>query len=151
APLEVVVANDGEERIDEALAGAGSLPVRVVPVSARLPAAARNRAAEATSASWLAMLDDDDLWRPDHLAGLASGLARPEVEVAYRDCEVIREEIAPDGRRVARGRLTIARDWDDAVMRENDYLPPSAGGAPLGLAASRRLRRELRLLRGLGL
>ena len=126
APLEVVVANDGAQEIDEALASAGSLQVRVVPVSARLPAAARNRAAEATSAAWLALLDDDDLWRPDHLSGLASGLARPGVEMAYRDCEVIREEIATDGRRVVRERLIIARDWDDAVMRENDYIPPSA-------------------------
>jgi hypothetical protein len=39
---------------------------------------------------------------------------------------VVREQVADDGTRVALERRTLARDWDDALMRRDDYLPPSA-------------------------
>jgi hypothetical protein len=39
---------------------------------------------------------------------------------------VVRERVGEDGTRVAIDQRTLARDWDDAVMRRDDYLPPSA-------------------------
>jgi O-antigen biosynthesis protein len=126
APLEVVIVNDGEQPLDLAISSLGRLSVDVLQVDVRNAGAARNRAAAKVRAPWLAFLDDDDLWLPEHLAGLARAFAAPEVLLAYRDCAVIREEIAPNGRRIERRRLVIARDWDDSVMRENDYVPPSA-------------------------
>ncbi|MFC5381886.1 glycosyltransferase family 2 protein [Aquipuribacter nitratireducens] len=69
--LEVVVVDDGEggvaERVVDAL---GDPRFRVVP-SPRPhggPCAARNAGAAATTASWVAYLDDDDLWAPDKLS-----------------------------------------------------------------------------------
>ena len=128
APLEVVIANDGEQPLELAVSSLGTLTVQVLQVDVRNPGGARNRAAAAAAARapWLAFLDDDDVWLPDHLAGLAAVFASPAVHVAYRDCAVIREEIGPEGGRIERERLVIAREWDDVVMRENDYVPPSA-------------------------
>jgi glycosyltransferase involved in cell wall biosynthesis len=126
APLEVVIANDSAQPLELAVSSLGKLPVHVLQVEVRNPGAARNRAVAGTSAPWLAFLDDDDLWLPDHLAGLATVFANPSTELAYRDCAVIREEILESGRRIERARRVIARDWDDGVMRENDFIPPSA-------------------------
>ncbi len=127
APLEVRIANDGEAPIEEAVAGAGLLEVTVIPLGAGHLAAARNRAAAGARAEVLAFLDDDDRWLPGHLAGLVRAFAEPETGLVYRDCAVLRERVdARSGTRIELERRTIARDWDEAVMRENDYLPPSA-------------------------
>jgi len=125
-PVEAVIANDWAQALELPVSSLGKMPVHVLQVDVRNPGAARNRAVAVTSAPWLAFLDDDDLWLPEHLAGLATAFARPETEVAYRDCAVIREEIGADGRRIERERRVIARDWDDGVMRKNDFVPPSA-------------------------
>ena len=126
APLEVVIANDSAQPLELAVSSLGTMPVHVLQVDVRNPGAARNRAVAATQAPWIAFLDDDDLWLPEHLAGLATAMSRPEIEVAHRDCAVIREEIGADGRRIEGDRRVIARNWDEAIMRENDFIPPSA-------------------------
>jgi len=125
APLEVVIANDGEQPLELPVSSLGKVPVHVLQVDVRNPGAARNRAVAVTSAPWLAFLDDDDLWRSNHLGGLALALGHPEVEVAYRDCAVIQEEIGADGRRIERARRSITLDWSTPIMRENDFIPPS--------------------------
>jgi glycosyltransferase involved in cell wall biosynthesis len=125
APIEVVLADDGDRRV---AADAGALPLTRLAVRCGQAGAARNAAARVARGEVLAFLDDDDRWRPDHLAGFARAFADPTLAFAWRDCEVVREVIEPGGARRDTDRLTIARDWDDARMRDNDYLPPSAWG-----------------------
>ncbi len=128
APAEVRIADEGTPP------AVGQLPdlllpgFTIVPSSARQPAAARNLAARGAHAAVLAFLDDDDRWLPGHLAALSEAFRDPAVELAYTDCVVIRERIEAGGERVELERRTIARDWDPAMMRHNDYLPPSAWG-----------------------
>jgi GT2 family glycosyltransferase len=124
APREVRIGDDGTlpAEIPDDL---GLLEVTVVPCGERRSAIARNRTVAGSRAEVLAFLDDDDRWRPDHLAGFGTAFADPAVEFAWRDCVVVREEIGADGARRDREALEIARDWDDAMMRDNDYLPPS--------------------------
>ena len=124
-PREVRIGDDGTvaARVPDDL---GLLEVTVVPSGARRSATTRNRAVAGTRAEVLAFLDDDDRWRSEHLAGFAQAFADPAVEFAWRDCVVVREEVGADGARRDRESLVIARDWDDAMMRDNDYLPPSA-------------------------
>lgn len=123
-PREVRIGDDGAVPV-RVPGDLGLLEVTVVPCGDRRSAIARNRTVADSRAGVLAFLDDDDRWRPDHLAGFARAFEDPAVEFAWRDCVVIREEIGTDGVRRDRESLTIARDWDDAMMRDNDYLPPS--------------------------
>lgn len=126
APLELRLADDGDEPALEALAPLPLLELTALRARFGHAGAARNAAAAGARGDVLVFLDDDDLWRPDHLAGFAAAFADPGVEFAWRDCDVVRERVRDDGTREALQRTTLARDWDEALMRTNDYLPPSA-------------------------
>ena len=125
APLEVRIADDGDASAAAVVAGAGLLEVTLLEVDVRNPGAARNRAAAGARAEVLAFLDDDDRWRPAHLAGLVGAFSDPTCAIAYRDCAVVRERLEPDGRRVDLETRSIEREWEPGVMAENDYVPPS--------------------------
>jgi glycosyltransferase involved in cell wall biosynthesis len=125
-PAEVRIGNDGSEDVAEALAVLGALQAAVVRTGAGGAAVARNRAASGARGEALAFLDDDDRWLPNHVSALAVALADPAVGLAYSDCAVVREELGADAPRAEIARRVIARDWDEALMRSDDFIPPSA-------------------------
>lgn len=125
-PLEVRIGDDGMQSITSVVEALPLLEVTVLPVQCGQAGAARNAAAAGARGDVLAFLDDDDVWRADHLAPLVAAFADPAVGFAWRDSEVIREHVHEDGTRRARESRLLARDWDDALMRSDDYLPPSA-------------------------
>ncbi len=128
APLEVRIADDGDQPLPDNLGSAGLLELVVVPVHAGLTARARNRGSAGARGEVLAFHDDDDRWLPDHLAGLAHAFRDPAVEFVWRDCVIVREELVAAGGRREQARRVIAHDWDPELMRHDDYLPPSAWG-----------------------
>lgn len=132
-PAEVRITDDGEQPLDPSALPAGLLQVTLIAGGDRQIAASRNRAAAGAAGEVLAFLDDDDRWLPEHLARLGAAFADPAVELAYTDAVVIRERVEPNGTRVNLERRDIARDWDPAMMRDNDYIPPSAMAIRRGL------------------
>jgi glycosyltransferase involved in cell wall biosynthesis len=128
APLEVRLADDGDVPALDVLDDVPLLELTAIAVRCRQPGAARNAAARGARGDVLAFLDDDDRWRPGHLAGLARAFEDPAVGFAWRDAEVIREHVGEDGVRESLESVTIASDWDEERMRTNDYLPPSTWG-----------------------
>lgn len=126
--LEVRLADDGETASIDALPDLGFLELTALVVRCGQPGAARNAAARDARGDVLAFLDDDDLWRPDHLAGLAGAFDDPRVGFAWRDARVVRERVRDDGVREALESAMLAADWDEERMRTDDYLPPSAWG-----------------------
>jgi glycosyltransferase involved in cell wall biosynthesis len=125
-PLEIRIADDGQPPLEE-LPEIRGLEVTLVHTFGAGPAVARNAAARGARGAVLAFLDDDDRWRPEHLEGLAAAFADPELDFAWRDCEIVRERL-DESERVALESVTIECDWDDGLVRENDYLPPSGWG-----------------------
>lgn len=128
APLEVRLADDGDGSAAAVAAAQPLLELTLVQPRAGQAAAARNAAARGARGDVLAFLDDDDRWLPGHLAGLAAAFADPAVGFAWRDCRVVRERVTAAGAREELESVTLAADWDEALMRTNDYLPPSAWG-----------------------
>jgi len=82
-------------------------------------ARSRNRGIEAARGNAVAILDDDDLWEPSHVAHLAALLDRdPKVDLAYSDARIRLEDTGEE--------RVIARGFDLATMSHDDYIPPSA-------------------------
>jgi glycosyltransferase involved in cell wall biosynthesis len=124
-PLEIRLVDTGNE---PACLPSLSVPLVVREARGLTAAEARNLAAGESKGDVLAFLDDDDRWLPDHLLGLVTALAAPSNRLAFRDCAVIKERITAEGRRQELERREIVRDWDDALMRTDDFVPPSAWG-----------------------
>jgi glycosyltransferase involved in cell wall biosynthesis len=89
--IEVIVADDGSaESMADALSGVEDDRLRVV----RRPrnggvSAARNSALELARAPFVAQLDADDLWHPDHLAHLLPAFGDPTIGLAYANVDIV--------------------------------------------------------------
>lgn len=105
--LEVVVVDDGS-RDGTAAALEGRDRVRVVrlPVSGG-QAAARNRGIEEARGSWVAFLDDDDLWEPSKLSrqvaaaeAAGAGWVYASAVAVRTDAQLLYTSYAPDPARI---------------------------------------------------
>jgi glycosyltransferase involved in cell wall biosynthesis len=95
--LEVVVVDDGsEEPAEVILAEVTDARVRVVRNAVSLgETASRNRGIAEAFGSWIAFLDDDDLWSPDKIALQLDVLDRQDAGWAYAGDIVVDEDLRP--------------------------------------------------------
>ena len=89
--IEVIVVEDGTHTAREALSGYGA-PVRYIWQENQGVSGARNTGVLHASASWLAFLDHDDLWKPEKLERqLLLAERSPEFDVIHTDHFVLRD------------------------------------------------------------
>lgn len=90
---------------------------RVLTVPHRGLGPARNAALEVAGGDAIALLDDDDLWSPGHLATVWEVMVGTGADVVYADCDEV-------GRRD--GYRTVVRDFDpDRLEHENFICVPA--------------------------
>lgn len=85
------------------------------------PAHQRNRAATQADTDWVAFLDDDDIWYPNHLAVLLDAAASSGADVIYPWFELRGprgENINNSDPLFIRGERAFGRPFDD-IAREN--------------------------------
>lgn len=125
-PCEIVVIDDGGTAADvDAVAAAVAAPgMRVIhhPAS-RGRAAAGNAGVEAASNAFIAFLDDDDLFYPEHLATLATAAASKQ-EGWYTDAVSAFHRPSESGGYEAHARLRLfATDFDRDLLLLDNYIP----------------------------
>ena len=121
----LVVANGGEAPPPEILAppGEGGLSLlHRVPPHGR--ARALNAGLDAARGRFVAYLDDDDLFLPDHLETLSRFLAGSDsYRVAYTDVEQVSQLLGEDGRYHEGPRLVVyGQAFDAARLLSSNYI-----------------------------
>ncbi len=88
--LEIVVVDDGSTDETQEQVERMRRPVRLLFCHRGGPARARNVGIEAARGAFVAFLDSDDLWHPEHLAGAMDLLARyPQLDFLFADARFI--------------------------------------------------------------
>jgi glycosyltransferase involved in cell wall biosynthesis len=131
APTEVVVVDDGStddtRAVVEGLAG----PIRYIYQENRGASAARNVGAGNAQGEWMAFLDSDDVWLPDHLANIHAAIEATAggASIYFSDTLVDPDltESPADWFMRPRQPLLI----QTTVVRRNDFL--AVGGMPTAL------------------
>lgn len=125
--LEVVVVNDGGASVDAVVAAwRPELTVELGELGERSgPAAARNAGIERSSGRYLAFLDDDDLWAPDHLVRGCGPLESGAADLVYLGAVVADSRLAgvpSDGS----GFRLKAYPYDRRFLHVANYLHTSS-------------------------
>ncbi|MHC4154341.1 MAG: glycosyltransferase [Planctomycetota bacterium] len=117
--LQIIVVNDGGQDVSDII-GSCADP-RLVFINRkenRGKAFSLNEALGRAEGKYVAYLDDDDLYYPNHIATLVEALENnTECQVAYSDLYKVYCRILPDGRRMPLGKVVeVSRDFDRFVM-----------------------------------
>lgn len=121
--FEVIVINDGGTDVAPVMDRMRAAGMDLTLVSHPTPlgqAAARNTGIRSARGAWIAYLDDDDLYYPEHLQTLVEALQASGAQVAYTDSmRAIEKEV--NGVWVALGReLAMSHDFDrEHFLRDN--------------------------------
>lgn len=100
--LDIIVIDDGSSDESALIADSYGPPVRVVRQANQGPSAARNRGIDIGEGQWIALLDADDVWRPNKLRRLFDAMQEakvPNVVCVYSDFFVFGEQEDPHVRR----------------------------------------------------
>jgi glycosyltransferase involved in cell wall biosynthesis len=125
--LEVIVVNDAGEDVSAVLrAFEGRRPLRCIVQPANQGAgAARNAGILAAQGKYLAFLDDDDAFHPEHLFLLAAELdQRPALAAAYSDALQAAFNIKKNEKaRLAGKQVAFSQDFTVDELLARNYIP----------------------------
>ncbi len=107
--FEVVVVNDSDTPLESGDLDVGGLRLRLVsPGSPHGRARAANVGVDAAAGEWIAYLDDDDLFLPDHLATLVGALeGQDRFHAAYASTLIVHQVREEDGKYRETGREPV--------------------------------------------
>jgi glycosyltransferase involved in cell wall biosynthesis len=121
--VEIIVVNDAGVDVEHVVnrCRGGMEIVYVRHRANRERSATRNTGLRLARGRYIAFLDDDDIFLPDHLETLVNFLEGTGHKAAYTDAFCAEEEKTPDGKfRVVNRRVAYSDDWDnEGILRQN--------------------------------
>ncbi|GAB7022567.1 glycosyltransferase family 2 protein [Salidesulfovibrio brasiliensis] len=126
--FEVVVVNDGRtdvaDIISDSVLSERGVPIRHVWNECDTgPSAARNRGLEVAQGDVIAYLDDDDFFKPNHLAVHARQYAEGVADVVYTDASRCRIDMVCDESVSVSNEVVFSRDFDPDALLVSNYIP----------------------------
>jgi glycosyltransferase involved in cell wall biosynthesis len=137
---EILVTNDrsadGTSRIVSEFAQKTSQPVRVLEHEQNAGlSASRNTAMQAARGDYIAFLDADDFWLPDHLKSVCALLTSGSVDLAYAECFVFRDTASGEIELIPTSTIAVKNPPVDLFRR--NFINPS------GAAITRQLMEKV--------
>ncbi len=129
--FEIIVVNDGGEDVED-IVNKVNTRGKIVYVKNALnkgASAARNKALQVAKGEIIAYLDDDDLFRPNHLQVLVDELLKGDANFVYTGVEYVNEEI--DGeQRIVKHRETplVYMKYSKERLHINNFIPTLTWG-----------------------
>jgi glycosyltransferase involved in cell wall biosynthesis len=123
--FEIIVVNDGGVPVDEPLRDLDASGRIHIVSSGRvrgLPGA-RNLGLRIARSKYIAYLDDDDLFYPDHLETLVAALASGETKVAYTDAERLHVKQVGSDLVTVKKDVPYSIDFDRNLLLERNITP----------------------------
>jgi hypothetical protein len=122
--FEALVINDGGAPAEAALSTRGDPRMTYVRTGRnRERSAARNLGLRLARGKYIAYLDDDDVFLPEHLESLLGVLVGGDVQVAYSDARRVREEKRGEGYSVTGTDVPYSVDYDAAQILLTNFIP----------------------------
>jgi glycosyltransferase involved in cell wall biosynthesis len=123
--IEIIVVNDGGASVEGVIASLNKNN-NIVYIEHKVnkgTSAAKNTGLKAATGKYIAYLDDDDIYYPDHIETLVRFLETSDYKVAYTDALRAYQEIQDSRYITVKKEIANTSDFDyDRILHEN-YIP----------------------------
>lgn len=124
--FEVIVVNDGGVPIHDVIAYGRSKGLDIIELNIahkKGASAARNMALLHSRGTWIAYLDDDDIYLPKHLEIVISALLESDFFIAYSDSIRSIERLIENEWRPIRSEIAMSIDFDRNLFLSTNITP----------------------------